>query len=167
MTAALQSGDVWQGGSSRRSGDRPADDLACGAFGAYGTVLRVPLDELPDWLPAWCLDHLGGEPAGVLFRAQQVSTVFGLRLAGGRDVVIKARADDGRAASCVAAQSRLAERGFPCARPLTPVVGVNGLAVHAEEYRPGGEVLQGDSPDMARRCAELFARLMAELAGVA
>ena len=135
-------------------------------FGAYGTVLFVPLDDLPDWLPAWCLDHLGGEPSDVLFRLQQVSMVFGLRLAGGTDVVVKARADDGRAVSCVAVQARLAERGFPCARPLTPVVGVGSLAVHAEEFRPGGEVLHGDSPDVAARYAEVFARLMAELAGV-
>jgi hypothetical protein len=126
----------------------------------------VPLDDLPDWLPAWCLDHLGGEPVGVLFRQQQVSMVFGLRLAGGRDVVVKARADDGRAVSCVAAQARLAERGFPCARPLTPVVGIGSLAVHAEEFRPGGEVLHGDSPDVAVRYAEVFAWLMAELVGV-
>jgi hypothetical protein len=124
------------------------------------------LDDLPDWLPAWCLDHLGGEPVGVLFQLQQVSMVFCLRLAGGRDVVVKARADDGRAASCVAAQARLAGRGFPCARPLTPVVGVGSLAVHAEEFRPGGEVLHGDSPDVAARYAEVFARLMAELADV-
>jgi len=126
----------------------------------------VPLEDLPDWLPAWCLDHLGGEPADVLFQLQQVSMVFGLRLPGGTDVVVKARADDGRAVSCVAAQARLAERGFPCARPLTPVVGVGSLAVHAEEFRPGGEVLQGDSPDVAARCAEVFARLMTELADV-
>lgn len=92
--------------------------------------------------------------------------VFGLRLPGGTDVVVKARADDGRAVSCVAAQACLAERGFPCARPLTPVVAVGPLAVHAEEFRPGGEVLHGDSPDIAVRCAEVFARLMAELAGV-
>ena len=126
----------------------------------------MPLDKLPDWLPAWCLDQLGGEPTGVLFRSQQVSMVFGLRLADGGDVVVKARADDGRAASCVAVQARLAERGFPCARPLTSVVGVGALAVHAEEFRPGGEVLHGDSPEVAMRCAEVFARLMAELAGV-
>jgi hypothetical protein len=124
------------------------------------------LDDLPDWLPAWCLDHLGGEPAGVLFQQHQVSMVFGLRLAGGTDVVVKARADDGRAVSCVAAQARLAERGFPCARPLTPVTRAGSLAVHAEEFRPGGDVLHGDSPDVAVRCAEVFARLMAELAGV-
>ena len=137
------------------------------ATGAYGTVLIVPLDDLPGWLPAWCLDHLGSEPAGVLFQARQVSMVFGLRLAGGADVVVKARTDDdGRAVSCVAAQARMAERGFPCARPLTPVAGAGSLAVHAEEFRPGGEVLYGDSPDVAVRCAEVFARLMAELAGV-
>lgn len=141
-------------------------DLASGAFGASGTVLIVPLEDLPDWLPAWCLDHLGGEPAGVLFQVRQVSMVFGLRLAGGRDVVVKARADDGRAVSCVAAQAVLAERGFPCARPLTPVAGAGSLAVHAEEFRSGGEVLGGDSPEVAARCAEVFARLMAELAGM-
>ena len=92
--------------------------------------------------------------------------VFGLRLAGGTEVVVKARADDGRAASCVTAQARLAGRGFPCARPLTPVTGAGSLAVHAEEFRPGGEVLGGDSPDVAAHYAEVFARLMAELAGV-
>jgi hypothetical protein len=124
------------------------------------------LEDLPDWLPTWCLDHLGGEPAEVLFELQQVSMVFGLRLTGGTDVVVKARADDGRAVSCVAVQARLAERGFPCARPLTPVVGVGSLAVHAEESRPGGEVLHGDSPDVAARYAAVFARLMAELADV-
>jgi hypothetical protein len=126
-----------------------------------------PLGDLPDWLPAWCLEHLGGEPAEVLFRLHQVSMVFGLRLPGGADVVVKARADDGRASSCVAAQGLLAERGFPCPRPLTPVTAVGSLAVHAEEFRPGGEVLHGDSPDVAARCAEVFARLMAELADVA
>jgi hypothetical protein len=126
----------------------------------------VAWDDLPDWLPAWCLDQLGSEPAGVLFRVRQVSMVFGLRLADGRDVVVKARADDGRATSCVAAQARLAERGFPCARPLTPVTGAGSLAVHAEEFRPGGEVLPGDSPEVAVRYAEVFARLMAELACV-
>ncbi|MDR2986970.1 MAG: phosphotransferase [Nocardiopsaceae bacterium] len=126
----------------------------------------MPLEDLPDWLPGWCLDHLGREPADVLFQVQQVSMVFGLRLLGDMDVVVKARPNDGRAASCVAAQAQLAERGFPCPRPLTPVVGVGSLAVHAEEFRPGGEVLQGDSPDIAARCAKEFARLMGELADV-
>ncbi len=166
MTAALQR--AMCGRADRHEGPVIVQqtNLASGAFGAYGTVLCVPLDDLPDWLPAWCVDHLGGEPAGVLFQLQQVSMVFGLRLPGGTEVVVKARADDGRAVSCVAAQARLAERGFPCARPLTPVVGVGSLAVHAEEFRPGGEVLHGDWPDIAMRCAVVFARLMAELVDV-
>jgi hypothetical protein len=121
-------------------------------------------DWLPDWLPYWCVDQLGSEPVGVLFERRSISAVFGLRLAGGRDVVVKARADEGRAASCVAAQAHLAERGFPCARPLTPAVGVGALAVHAEESRTGGDVLDGDTPDIAVRYAAVFARLMAELA---
>jgi hypothetical protein len=124
------------------------------------------MDDLPDWLPAWCVDQLGNEPVSVLFERRSISAVFGLRLAGGRDVVVKAREDDGRAASCVAAQALLAERGFPCARPLTPPVGVGALAVHAEESLPGGEMLRGDSPDVAVRYAAVFAQLMAELADV-
>jgi hypothetical protein len=140
--------------------------LASGVLGPCDTVLTVAWGDLPDWLSAWCLEHLGGEPVELLIRLRQVSMVFGLRLADGTDVVVKARADDGRAASCVAAQGRLAERGFPCARPLTPVTAVGSLAVHAEEFRPGGEVLRGDSPGVTVRCAEVFARLMAELAEV-
>jgi Ser/Thr protein kinase RdoA (MazF antagonist) len=126
----------------------------------------VTVDDLPDWMPAWCADQLGNEPVGVLFERRSTSVVFGLRLADRRDVVVKARADDGRVESCVAAQTHLAEQGFPCARPLTPVVGVGALAVHAEVFRPGGELLRGDSPDVAVRYAGVFARLMAELAGV-
>src|SRR5262249_4761925 len=129
-------------------------------------VLAVPLEDLPDWLPGWCREQLGGEPVDVLFQLRRISVVFGLRLADGAEVVVKARADEGRAGSCVAAQALLAEQGFACARPLTPVVGVGSLAVHAEEFRAGGEVFGGDSPEVAVRYAEVFARLMAGLAGV-
>ncbi|MBE8519736.1 phosphotransferase [Amycolatopsis sp. H6(2020)] len=119
-----------------------------------------------DWLSSWCTDHLGAAPAGVLFERRSLSEVVGLRLADGREVVVKARPDEGRAAACVAAQTRLAEREFPCPRPLTPVVAVGALAVHAEGFRPGGALLPGDTPDVAVRCAEVFARLMTELAEV-
>ncbi|RZQ60149.1 phosphotransferase [Amycolatopsis suaedae] len=126
----------------------------------------MSFEELPDWLPSWCREHLGAAPADVLFGREGVSAVCGLRLSDGTEVVVKARPDDGRAGSCVAAQAQLAERGFPCPRPLTPVTGVGPLAVHAEEHLPGGDMLRGDSPEVAVRYAEVFARLMAELAGV-
>ncbi|WP_284742522.1 phosphotransferase [Amycolatopsis sp. RTGN1] len=118
------------------------------------------------WLSPWCAEHLGSTPVEVLFERQSLSSVCGLRLADGREVVVKAREDDGRASSCVAAQDRLAERGFPCPRPITGVSVTGGLAVHAEEYRPGGAVLRGDTPDVAVRYATVFAWLMAELADV-
>jgi hypothetical protein len=46
------------------------------------------------------------------------------------------------------------------------VVAVGALAVHAEEHQPGGELLHGDSPEVAVRYAAVFARLMAELVHV-
>ncbi|MCX2947617.1 phosphotransferase [Lentzea sp. NEAU-D7] len=117
-------------------------------------------------LSAWCASELGSPVAEVLYERVSISTVSGVRLADGREVYVKARPDDGRAASCVAAQASLASRGFPCPRPLTPVVVAGGLAVHAEEPLPGGEMLLGSTPDVARRYAAVFARLMALLAGV-
>jgi hypothetical protein len=78
-------------------------------------------------------------------------------------VVVKVREDDGRSASCVAAQAQLAQRGFPCARPLTGVVGVGSLAVHAEEYRGDGDVVADDSPEVGARYGAVFARLMTAL----
>jgi hypothetical protein len=48
-----------------------------------GIFVAVPLQELPDWLPTWCLDHLGREPSDVQFQRQQVSMVFGLQFADG------------------------------------------------------------------------------------
>lgn len=119
------------------------------------------------WLRSWCADNLGAAPAEVLFARRSLSEVTGLRLADGREVVVKARPDEGRAEACVTAQARLAERGFPCPRPLTPVIAVGALVVHAEEFRPGGTLLPGDTPEVAVRCAAVFARLMAELTGVA
>jgi Ser/Thr protein kinase RdoA (MazF antagonist) len=117
-------------------------------------------------LPAWCVEHLGSEPAAVLFERVSISSVFGLRLADGREIFVKAREDDGRAESCLTAQAVLAERGFPCPRPLTSVIHAGALAVHAEESLSGGEMLRGDTPSVARRYAAVFARLMAVLADV-
>jgi hypothetical protein len=117
-------------------------------------------------LSGWCAEHLGGAPAAVPYERVSLSSVFGVRLANGREVYVKVREDDGRAESCLAAQARLAERGFPCPRPLTAVIFDGPLAVHAEESLPGGVMLRGDSPAVAREYAAVFARLMAELAGV-
>lgn len=94
--------------------------------------------------------------------------MYGLRLIDGRDVVVKARRDSpGRVAACVAAQAALADDGFRCPAPLTPVTTADrDLAVHAEEWLPGGNMLRGDGPDVARCYAAVFADLMARLGAV-
>ena len=114
-----------------------------------------------------CGTHLGRAPIEVHFTATQMSAVIGVRLSDGRRVVVKAREDDGRVASCVAAQSQLAERGLPCARPLTAVVRLGALAVHAEEYRDDGDILADDSPEVGARYGAVFAQLMIALQEVA
>jgi Ser/Thr protein kinase RdoA (MazF antagonist) len=117
-------------------------------------------------LPAWCDAWLGSSPVDVFYERVSISSVHGVRLADGREVFVKAREDDGRASSCLAAQTSLAERGFPCPRPLTPVVVAGSLAVHAEESLAGGSMLRGSSAGIARRYAAVFARSMDLLADV-
>jgi Ser/Thr protein kinase RdoA (MazF antagonist) len=122
------------------------------------------IEGLPDWLPRWCADNLGALPVAVLLQTAQMASVFGLRLADGQQVAVKAREDPtGRTESCTAAQLHLADHDFPCARPLTPVTHVGKLAVTAERWRPGGEMRRDDSAAEARLTAAAFARLAAEL----
>jgi hypothetical protein len=117
--------------------------------------------DLPGWVPGWCRVHLGAAPAEVLHRSRHMSDVLGLRLDDGRAVAIKARPDQqGRAATCVEVQRTLAEQGYPCAAPLTGVTVHKGVATHAEEWRPGGDMLLGDDPATAIRFARLLARLV-------
>jgi hypothetical protein len=120
--------------------------------------------DLPGWTARWCRDHLGAEPVELLYRSRHMSEVLGLRLADGREVVVKSRPDqNGRAATCVEVQRILADQGFPCAAPLTGVTVHEGSAIHAERWRPGGEMLRGDDP----ATAALFATLLASLVSLA
>ena len=126
------------------------------------------VEQRPDWLAGWCRPELGAAPVQVLLHVSCVSKVVALRLEDGREVVVKARPDErGRAWACVAAQDTLARRGFPCARPLSRVTPLGGLAVHAEQWRPGGEIAEGDDRAAAERSARLLARLVDAAATVA
>jgi hypothetical protein len=110
--------------------------------------------------------HLGAAPVNDLLQATVMSEVVGVRLDDGRAVVVKRRADPSRrAASCVRVQRYVADRGFPCARPLTGATYADGIATHAEEWRPGGEIRRGDAPADAELAARLFAELMDRLDG--
>jgi hypothetical protein len=123
--------------------------------------------DLPAWVPRWCVDHLGAAPVDLLHRTSQMSEVLGLRLADGRQIAVKARpGGNGREATCVEVQRTLAAQGFPAAAPLTGVTVHHGLAIHAEQWRPGGEMLRGDDPATTARYARLLARLVTLAADV-
>jgi hypothetical protein len=116
------------------------------------------------WAEEWCANELGSRPADSLLDEAGISDVRAFRLEDGRDVVVKRRPDEqGRAASCVEVQRRLAETGFACARPLTAVTFVDGYAIHAEAWEPGGEILRGDSPELGALYAVVLADLMSRL----
>ena len=126
------------------------------------------MDDLPSWVDRWCRAFLGAGPGEVLFVVGYVSEVVGVRLADGREVVVKRRADEsGRTRQCVSGQRLLAEQGFPCPMPLTDVIFGSGFAVHAERLVGGGEVETEDTPAAAERSAVLLADLVRRLAALA
>jgi hypothetical protein len=120
----------------------------------------VATSDFDRWFVAWCRQELGATPIEWLMSTSRMAEVLGVRLDDGRIVVIKSRRDlTGRAKTCVTVQRYAADAGFPCARPLTDVTYFDGLAVHAEQWRPGGDMLRGDSPAIAERSAGLYAQL--------
>jgi len=123
------------------------------------------MSDLPPWLDGWCRTILGADPGEALFHSSHLSEVVGVRLADGREVVVKRRVDEsGRAGRCVTAQRLLAEQGFPAPMPLTDVIVSDGVAVHAERFVPGGELETKATPEAAARSARLLADLVRRLA---
>jgi hypothetical protein len=120
----------------------------------------VATSDFDPWLRTWCQQELSATPIERLMAVSQMSEVLGIRLDDGRSVVIKSRSDPTRRAeTCVAVQRHAAAAGFPCAQPLTDVTYLDDLAVHAEQWRPGGDMLRGDSPAIASQFARLYAQL--------
>jgi hypothetical protein len=110
-------------------------------------------------LAAWCIRWLGARPERVAWEAGQLSRVVGLRLDDGRDVVVKIRlASSARIRACTAVQAALAEKGFPCPRPITAPAPFDGAVATAEEQAADGAQL-APAPDSAA----LFAGLLADL----
>ena len=113
----------------------------------------------PASLAAWCTDHLGSAPAAELFRSGHLSTVIGLHLADGREVVVKVRPASPRIAACVEVQRRIFESGYPCPEPLSGPAPLGIGVATAESYAPGGDLLP--RAELATQLsAEAFARLI-------
>jgi hypothetical protein len=108
---------------------------------------------------SWCERHLKSPPAALLFAQTHLSSVIGVRLADGREVVVKARFSSPRLDSCFVIQRYLWQQGYPCAEPLVGPAPLAGLAATAEAFVPGGEPLP-DSPEAPRLFAEALHRVV-------
>jgi hypothetical protein len=114
----------------------------------------VDIDALADW----CLRWLGAAPADELFVAGHLSAVLGLRLADGREVVVKVRPGTPRLTGCMVVHRALWMAGFPCAEPLVDLQPLAGYAASAEVLVPDGDDQPDD--DLARLSAAALARLV-------
>ena len=108
----------------------------------------------------WCRAHLGAEPVDEIFRVTHLSDVVGVRLADGREVVVKVRPAAARLHACFEVHRHVFEAGFPVPEPLVPPTPFGDRVASAECYLAGGDSLpsRGRDPEIAARA---FARLMA------
>jgi hypothetical protein len=115
-----------------------------------------------DALTAWCTRWLGAPPAAELFEAGYLSTVKGLRLTDGREVVVKVRPDEARLAGCAVVHRALWTAGFPCPEPLVDPQPLDGQVATAERL-----VLEVDQPPPESELAALSAAALARLVELA
>jgi hypothetical protein len=124
----------------------------------YGKERHVQRLIQRDEVAAWCARWLGAQPTNVLFEVAHLSRVTGLRLADGREVVVKARSPADRIQACVHVQRHLWAAGFPCPQPFAGPHPLGPMTATAEALVPGGTRLEpgADSP-------KLFAEALAAL----
>jgi len=115
-----------------------------------------------DALAVWCRRWLGAPPTAQLFEAGYLSTVRGLRLADGREVVVKVRPHMSRLAGCAAVHRALWTAGFPCPEPLVGLRPLDGYAATAEAL-----VLDAGEPPPDSELAALSAAGLARLVELA
>ena len=95
----------------------------------------------------------------MLFEAGHLSAVRGLRLADGREVVVKVRPRSPRLAGCTIVHRALWAAGFPCPEPLADLRPLDGYAATAEALAPDGGRPPPES-ELAALSAAALARLV-------
>jgi hypothetical protein len=119
-----------------------------------------------DELAVWCQRWLGAQPTSVLFAVAHLSSVTGLRLADGREVVVKVRPPAARIQACVDVQHHLWTVGFPCPEPLAGPHPLGPMTATVEAFVPGGTRLEPGA-DSIRLCAAALAELVHHAPSVA
>ncbi len=125
---------------------------------------------IADTMNEFCRAHLGSKLRGYLFYGSSVGSTHGVRLEDGRDVVIKVRPpaktnpylsfDRTSLESIYRVMKWLAERGYPCPKPiLGPTPLAKGLAT-IEEFLDLGQRGNGFNANCRRVIASGFAELV-------
>lgn len=110
----------------------------------------------------WCQWHLGSRAEDKMFQSGYLARVIGVRLADGREVVVKVRTEEPRIAACTEVHRRLFEAGYPCPEPLAGPAPLGWHAATAESRITGGAARPGSG-----RAARPFAEALAELVRLA
>jgi hypothetical protein len=119
-----------------------------------GSLLRVEVAQVDRWTRT----YLDAGIKSVLFFNGHLSTVLGVELNSGAQIVVKIRIDADRLLGCAVLHRRLFERGFPCPEPIVDVEPMDGLVASAEAMVSGGNLYprSGRSPiPFASALAEL------------
>ena len=131
--------------TSSSDGGGSADRITDTERAVHGTE---SIGELQLFLNAYAWDRLGSPIAKVRFRAGRIDAVWGVELADGRAVVIKAHrppADISAIAAARDAQRLLTAADFPCPAPLSGPDEIDGRVLTAEALL-AGEVPNGRDP---------------------
>lgn len=120
-----------------------------------GAVATADLDR-------WCVKHLGAGFDSILFLEGNLSTVVGVRLTSGAQVVVKIRRWAERLRGCAAVHRLLFERRYACPEPLVDLEPIEGYMASAEAM-----VIGGDRYPCSGRAAAPFAAALARLVRLA
>jgi len=121
----------------------------------------VPAAQVLTFFNRYTRDHLGEAIRTVRFRAGRIDAVWGVELADGREVVIKAHrqpVDVQAVAAATDAKALLVAAGYPCPRPYSGPDEVEGQVLVAETLLSNGAAPDGLDPVIRRLLADGLAR---------
>jgi len=127
-------------------------------------------ERIAELINEFCRAHLGSKLRGYLFYGSSVGSTHGVQLEDGRDVVIKVRPppetnpdlnfDRTSLESICRVTKWLADRGYPCPKPiLGPTPAAKGLAT-VDEFLDRGQHGNGFEPECRKLIALGFAELI-------
>jgi hypothetical protein len=142
--------------------DCPFVELDC-----FGTESAERIVEMMD---EFCRCHLGSKLCGYLFYGSSIGSTHGVRLEDGRDIVIKVRPppetnpylshDRTTLGSVCRVMNWLADRGYPCPKPILGPTPTGKALATVEEFLDWGDRGNGFEPDCRKTIASGLAGLV-------